>query len=48
MANSPVIELSHISRRFGEGNAAVTVLKDISLRVNAGEMLAIIGASGIR
>lgn len=46
MANSPVIELSHISRRFGEGNAAVTVLKDISLRVNAGEMLAIIGASG--
>ena len=46
MANSPVIELSHITRRFGEGNAAVTVLNDISLRVNAGEMLAIIGASG--
>ncbi|MEH0888275.1 ABC transporter permease [Enterobacter sp. UNJFSC 003] len=46
MANTPVIELSHISRRFGSGNAAVTVLKDISLRVNAGEMLAIIGASG--
>lgn len=46
MANFPVIELSHISRSFGSGNAAVTVLKDISLRVNAGEMLAIIGASG--
>ncbi len=46
MANAPVIELSHISRHFGSGNAAVTVLKDISLRVEAGEMLAIIGASG--
>lgn len=46
MANSPVIELSHISRHFGSGNAAVTVLNDISLRVDAGEMVAIIGASG--
>lgn len=46
MANSPVIELAHISRHFGLGNAAVTVLKDISLCVRAGEMLAIIGASG--
>ena len=46
MANSPIIELLHISRRFGSGNAAVTVLKDISLSVHAGEMVAIIGASG--
>ena len=46
MVNSPVIELSHISRHFGSGNAAVTVLKDISLSVRAGEMVAIIGASG--
>lgn len=46
MADSPFIELSHISRRFGSGNAAVTVLKDISLRIQAGEMVAIIGASG--
>lgn len=46
MANSPIIELSHITRRFGSGNAAVTVLKDISLSVHAGEMVAIIGASG--
>lgn len=46
MTSDPVIELSHISRRFGKDNAAVTVLKDISLRVYAGEMLAIVGASG--
>ncbi|MBN6030567.1 ABC transporter permease [Pantoea ananatis] len=46
MTSDPVIELSHISRRFGSDNAAVTVLKDISLRVYAGEMLAIVGASG--
>ncbi|WNY89500.1 ABC transporter permease [Leclercia adecarboxylata] len=46
MANAPVIELSHISRHFGSGSAAVTVLKDISLRIEAGEMVAIIGASG--
>jgi macrolide transport system ATP-binding/permease protein len=46
MADSPLIELEHIYRHFGTGNAAVTVLKDISLRVHAGEMLAIIGASG--
>ena len=46
MANAPVIELSHISRHFGSGSAAVTVLKDVSLRVDVGEMVAIIGASG--
>lgn len=46
MASQALIELKHISRRFGSGNASVTVLKDISLSVQAGEMLAIIGASG--
>lgn len=46
MADSPIVELSHISRHFGSGTAAVTVLKDVSLCVHAGEMVAIIGASG--
>lgn len=46
MASQALIELKNISRHFGSGNAAVTVLKDISLSVQAGEMLAIIGASG--
>lgn len=46
MAETPIIELSHISRCFGSDNASVAVLKDVSLRVHAGEMLAITGASG--
>ncbi len=40
MADSPIVELSHISRHFGSGTAAVTVLKDVSLCVHAGEMVA--------
>lgn len=43
---SALIELQGITRRYGEGENQVTVLKNVSLQINAGEMVAIIGASG--
>ena len=38
----PVIELSHLQKSFGE----VEVLRDISLSVDKGEVISVIGASG--
>ena len=40
--NKPVVRLSHIKKSFGDAE----VLKDISLEVNPGEVVAIIGPSG--
>jgi len=41
-----LIELTHVSRHYGAGDDAVHALEDVSLRIDAGEMLAIVGASG--
>lgn len=41
-----LLELTDIRRSYPSGGGSVEVLKGISLRVNAGEMVAIIGASG--
>ena len=43
---SPVIKAINISRKFGTGDAAVTAVKDINLKVKQGEFLAITGRSG--
>ncbi|WP_156293193.1 ABC transporter permease [Serratia oryzae] len=43
---SPLIELRGISRHFVSGLQTVAVLKNISLTIQRGEMVAIIGASG--
>ena len=43
---SPVITAINISRKFGTGDAAVTAVKDINLKVKKGEFLAITGRSG--
>ena len=43
---SPVITAINISRKFGTGDAAVTAVKDINLKVKQGEFLAITGRSG--
>ncbi len=43
---SPLIELNGIYRHFPSGNETVAVLKDISLKIHEGEMVAIVGASG--
>lgn len=42
----PLIKLNHVDRVFTAGTQNITVLNDISLSINQGEMVAIIGASG--
>lgn len=42
MSNTPFIEVRNLSKRFGDHE----VLKDISLSVNQGEIISIIGSSG--
>ncbi|WP_272536711.1 ABC transporter permease [Providencia sp. PROV182] len=42
----PLIELHHVYREFSAGTQTIPVLNDISLSINQGEMVAIIGASG--
>ena len=41
-----LLELKDITRRYPAGESEITVLKNVSLKINAGEMVAIIGASG--
>ena len=45
--NDVMIRLRGISKTYGEGEARVEVLKGLDLEVNKGEMLAIIGPSGV-
>ena len=44
--SAPLLRLSGVSRRFGEGEAAVTVLRAVDLEIRAGEFVAIVGPSG--
>ena len=44
--SSPVISVSHLKRGFKSGSGSITVLTDISLTVNRGEFVAVMGASG--
>jgi putative ABC transport system ATP-binding protein len=46
MADHIVIDARDVTLRFGSGSAAVDVLRGVSLSVNAGERLAILGPSG--
>ena len=41
-----VVNANNISKRFAEGRLDVTVLRSVSLSVNAGEKVAVVGASG--
>ncbi|HET7849351.1 MAG TPA: ABC transporter ATP-binding protein [Pseudolabrys sp.] len=43
---SPLISLRSVQRTFGSGSVAVTVLHDVSLDIEAGERVAIMGPSG--
>lgn len=42
----PVIQLEKIRREFPSGESTITVLDDVDLTINEGEMVAIVGASG--
>ena len=41
-----LMELSHVSRVYGEGDAAVYAFDDVSLTINAGDFVSIVGPSG--
>ncbi|HJL66736.1 MAG: lipoprotein-releasing ABC transporter ATP-binding protein LolD [Arenicellales bacterium] len=46
MKSTPVIACRDLSKRYGEGALCVNVLHEITLDVERGEQLAIVGASG--
>lgn len=43
---TPMIALEGVSRSYRQGDGMITVLKEVNLRIEPGEMVAIIGASG--
>jgi putative ABC transport system ATP-binding protein len=44
--NGTVVEAVDVSRRYGEGEAAVDALRGVSLAVQGGELVAVMGPSG--
>lgn len=42
----PILTLNHISKSFQDGNQKRQILKDVSLKVNPKEFVAILGPSG--
>ncbi|MEI9930747.1 MAG: ATP-binding cassette domain-containing protein [Rhizomicrobium sp.] len=46
MANQPLIELRHVAKIYGSGEAQVAALAGIDLTVQDGEFVAVMGPSG--
>jgi lipoprotein-releasing system ATP-binding protein len=46
MSSTPVIEARDLGVRYSEAGRDISILHDVSLQVQAGEMVAIVGASG--
>jgi lipoprotein-releasing system ATP-binding protein len=45
-APAPLLQASHVRRLLGSGDTVTEVLKDVSLSIDSGEYVSIIGASG--
>ena len=45
-SNGAVVTATDLSRRYGEGEAAVDALRGVSLSVGMGELVAVMGPSG--
>ena len=46
MEEKPIVEILDVSKVYGSGATPVYALRDVSLRINVGQMVAIMGASG--
>jgi putative ABC transport system ATP-binding protein len=44
--SGPVVSAVDVTRRYGEGDTAVDALRGVSLEVNSGELVAVMGPSG--
>ena len=45
-SGTPVLEMIHVVKTYGEGDTAVTALKDIDFYANPGEVVLVMGPSG--
>ena len=44
--NEEILKLSKISKKFSGGRKNITVLKNVNLKINKGELISLIGPSG--
>ena len=45
-SQTKTLQITHVSKRYGAGTTEVTAVRDVSLTVNAGEIVLIMGPSG--